>query len=512
MRAIYRYVPAIAMLIILLLGPAAANPAPYMEWDQTGTPKPYSETPLILRSEDLLFIIDNTVTASGNFTIYNPTNETVNQSVAFPFRKSNYLYAEHYGWFNDPILDLSVNGTNLSYSFTTYHLYRAVLFNITVLPFEEITLYIKYKTYWEKEDYWGSFFYVTTTGKEWNQTIKHAYFKFIISNETLKDHLTGVDEDYDNGNHTIATIERFDWEPEDNIQLRWRTPGYYEFFSIPRLDLMPEDAMIYDYYSFDYYSYYCDSPPLLRWRTTFINPDNEVIYYDVYWSDDRDKIRKLDPGARIAMGITNTSFQVESFMGDHYCTVIPRTDTICGTCDRGILRFMGETHYSLKPDLFSPEGNTVVRDDEVTLSWNHTYRWKTLYSVYFGEERALVENTHESVNRSYRQPEKFKNVTGLKDGHVYYWTVEAYDGESINRSELRAFIVRLDSDNDGVRDSEDAYPHDASRWMEDRSIMDSIDTSSAGFRIVIIIILVVVAEILVFVFYKGKNEKGRPDV
>jgi len=134
-----RYIITIISIIIicissfqfLLNGKADPMPPPKPYIDDGSNPIPNSSTPLFLKSENVVFYINDDTLVIGNFTIYNPSNSIINQTIMFPF-----FIHESYGvagYENPQIKSVSMNNSVVSYEFTTEYAYQpAIIFNISI--------------------------------------------------------------------------------------------------------------------------------------------------------------------------------------------------------------------------------------------------------------------------------------------------------------------------------------------------------------------------------------------
>jgi len=117
-----RYIITIISIIIICISSfqfllnGKADPMP--------PPKPYID-------DGSVFYINDDTLVIGNFTIYNPSNSIINQTIMFPF-----FIHESYGvagYENPQIKSVSMNNSVVSYEFTTEYAYQpAIIFNISI--------------------------------------------------------------------------------------------------------------------------------------------------------------------------------------------------------------------------------------------------------------------------------------------------------------------------------------------------------------------------------------------
>jgi len=212
-----------------------ANPLPskIVEVEEGGNVIPDSETPVILKSEEILFQINGEVLITANFTLYNPTNSTIYQLIIFPFNSYRYEIGTQFeaGHFSYSIINLSLNqnGSRIPYMNTSYDDNRAISFKISIPPYDEKTIHLKYKTkYGLLDDDTCILKYTTTTGKAWNQSIGYAYFKFIF-NISCNGIPSGGDEVIMGRGHIITTIEKHNWNPSEDISIIWIHYDYEKY-------------------------------------------------------------------------------------------------------------------------------------------------------------------------------------------------------------------------------------------------------------------------------------------
>jgi len=199
-----------------------SDPLPVYIVEEGGNPRPDSETPLFLRSEEVVFNINENVLVTGNFSIYNPTNSTINQTVIFPFNTYRTIAYDSPGYYPFKIIELSINGSNLIYKHEYYNGKPAIVFNITVLIDQESVIFLKYyTTYGFKTRNECMLSFITTTAKEWGHPIENAYFKFIFNNSLILSQPKGGDSIYMDDTNLVTVIERNNWTPTEDITITW---------------------------------------------------------------------------------------------------------------------------------------------------------------------------------------------------------------------------------------------------------------------------------------------------
>ncbi|KHE90274.1 MAG: fibronectin type III domain-containing protein [Candidatus Scalindua rubra] len=108
---------------------------------------------------------------------------------------------------------------------------------------------------------------------------------------------------------------------------------------------------------------------------------------------------------------------------------------------------------------------TVINSPQTTLSWTaNTEADIAGYKVYYGKTSGNYDANVDVGNQTNY------TLTGLINGHTYHLAVTAYDSsgnESAFSSEvIFTVLVVIDSDGDGVADSQDAFPSDPNEWID----------------------------------------------
>ena len=510
MRASYWNVIIVAAVIIFLLNSVAANMMPTTFIDEGMTPVPDSDTPLYLKSEDLVFTLGTKlepfylmrsaveVDGLGNFTISNPTNRSIQQAVLFPF--DTKIMTAGFGKFSFRIISLQTNGVDIEYKNTTYRDDPSIIFNITVKPYEDLSVIIHFITYAISNDFNTEFNYITITGKEWGRPIEHAFFKFIINGSLIGGDLEGIDNVFQENGFTIGTLEHSNWTPEENIKVKWNNPYYYEYYSRPRVHLIyPLDNSIT-----------ADYKTTLVWNVTCFNSSMTTIHYDVYLSTNISEVNELKDKARIARNITALTFDAYTIhdLNTYYWTVRPHANGTYGSCESGIWEFELDT-CPCYIEMKIPHDDAVINQSAVDLGWSNYSN--CIYDVYFGTNEYDVTEKKNSVKVADNLTKNTFTVEDLVDGEVYYWTVVVNEGLGWNQDGVWNFTAYLDSDGDGVRDSEDAYPDDPGRTEVIRDTLNGNQIINIVCMILWYLSPIIVFLLLVFITYRFLRKKPRVD-
>ena len=232
-------------LLLSQLSSITSNPLPVyiIELEEACTPVPDGDSPLYLKSEELRFYIDENVQVLCNFTICNPTDTQINQTIIFPINERVYSEGTRYeqGYYGYKILNLcvSLNNSEVPYKECEYDQKTAISFEVSVPPNNDLIIQLVYETFYF-QNYEGNCWlnYITTTGREWNHSINHAYFKFFFNNTDVIKMPEGGDFTDQTDDYFITTIERTNWTPSKDICIQWRKlvthdenneDNYYEY-------------------------------------------------------------------------------------------------------------------------------------------------------------------------------------------------------------------------------------------------------------------------------------------
>ncbi len=210
-----------------------ANPIPVQPIivDDGSNPMPVSETPLFLKSEAVTFEMGSVAVITGEYTISNPTNFTINQTIIFPFFEHEGYGDERYGHYGIEVWHVYSNGSYLPFEYQepNDNHNRAISFNITVYPYEDLNFTIKFESvYARSSSNECRLTYITTTARAWNHSIEHAFFQFRFKNTSIVGEPMGGDNVTITDSHVITTIERYNWTVQENITITWTKPEEYD--------------------------------------------------------------------------------------------------------------------------------------------------------------------------------------------------------------------------------------------------------------------------------------------
>jgi hypothetical protein len=215
----------IFLSLFFLVDTVTSNPLPLTNYMSGG--------PVILTNSSIQFLAENVtyeinemryaqVTAS--YVFYNPTNRTIEQMIALPFRIST-----------PADLQINAGNTTIPYSYDKYssgleydgQSYACAYCYLTFRENETITMKAIYSELYSKpaEFFDNPFFnyktctYLAKTGKSWNNTID-AIFTFKINNKMFPIGLNGYVKSYKDG-FTIASKSFTHWIPDSDITIEW---------------------------------------------------------------------------------------------------------------------------------------------------------------------------------------------------------------------------------------------------------------------------------------------------
>lgn len=270
---------ALFILFILITGSVIANPLPISETiiDEGGEITSYSETPLVLKSENVTFKIDEDIAATGLYTIYNPTDEIINQTILFPIYRNSFYTNWRPGEFYIEQVVIEQKGevnTSNGYYATKIDgfegIYQGVLFDISVPPLDEIVVKITWiQRYAITSLTFAKLTYITQTANGWSRPIEYAFFKFIFENITILGEPSGGDRTFFEDGKVVTTIEYIDWSPEADIEITWHPLITY-----------------FKYAHSDEYRFYIQVGPIMdeggkrinKARICMVNEDNEKLW------------------------------------------------------------------------------------------------------------------------------------------------------------------------------------------------------------------------------------------
>ncbi len=206
-----------------------ANPVPVEGPFLSSTITPLNQTAIYLKSEVISANISTVINEKAEYTLRNIESKEVNLSIALPF--------DSMGVYTIDYLQLIINGTSSPYTWSTIHFinlnnhevtYRAIVFNVSFGPFEEILIVANYSReigYAVDDDF--SYIYLTETGLFWNKSIEHAQFNYRLNKTIGRISITGLDNysQYTDGDFLVVSQEFTNWTPQENIRIHFDVPG-----------------------------------------------------------------------------------------------------------------------------------------------------------------------------------------------------------------------------------------------------------------------------------------------
>ena len=119
---------------------------------------------------------------------------------------------------------------------------------------------------------------------------------------------------------------------------------------------------------------------------------------------------------------------------------------------------------------------------QVTLQWDANDPVPASYRLYQRE----AGQSYDYSSYAWSGEETTATLSDLTEGTTYYYVVRAFDGTNesgdSNEVEYTPSVISVDSDGDGVNDSSDAFPQDASEWLDTDSdgLGNNADTDDDG--------------------------------
>ncbi len=174
--------------------------------------------------------------------------------------------------------------------------------------------------------------------------------------------------------------------------------------------------------------------PILYWD--YYDPDPfEIMYFDIYLSDEKSRLESFNPQTRIATVKDITNYYLPALIPnkEYYWTVISHDSIGPGICECGIWSFIineSSTNHPPIVMLKEPIDQQSISTKNVKLSWNSSDNEndKISYSVYLSDDLESISNLDKSVKLTITTVTTIA-ISNLTDGTKYYWTVIPNDGK-----------------------------------------------------------------------------------
>ena len=221
---------SIALLLLFCAMGGANGDVISVEERETIPLIPTVDGPVHMVSQNITAFLNGTFHEIAEYTLYNPTNDTINMILLLPFSNNE-------GWGatdekgQPKNLTLSVNGNIITdFSWTKIELeeiaesnpiFSAFIFNTTIKPFDQVIIKAEYdRKYFETQEN-IVYTYLTMSGRYWNHPIKYAKFKIHVSDQNQIHKVIGVPgyEKIEAEETTILVKEFNNWTPEENIEI-----------------------------------------------------------------------------------------------------------------------------------------------------------------------------------------------------------------------------------------------------------------------------------------------------
>ncbi|MDD5778863.1 MAG: hypothetical protein PHU95_05410 [Candidatus Thermoplasmatota archaeon] len=210
------------LLCCLLLPPAQGNPVPVSEGG--GTPAESDETPIVLRYENVTWVIDegHRANVTAIYHLHNPTGERMNLTVFLPFteRIPDDVTLQQGG------LSLACNRTNDGEPF-----YPSVWFACSIdaaatsMIKAAYTLRIEERSHRVVTDRYRCL-YLAESGRHWNGSIEEAVFTFKIARDLYSYGLSGF-QVTETADYVVAQATYANWTANANVEAVWYNINAY---------------------------------------------------------------------------------------------------------------------------------------------------------------------------------------------------------------------------------------------------------------------------------------------
>ena len=219
----------IALLLLLCSIWSANGDVISVRERETGSLIPDSDSPVYMVSQNITASLNGTFHEVAEYTLHNPTNDSINLVMLLPFSNEDEWGATEKGQPKN--LTLSVDGNPITdFSWTRIELeeiaesgsiFSALAFNTTIKPFDRIVIEAEYdRKYFETREN-IVYTYLTMSGKYWNHPIEYARFEIYISNQNQIHKVVGMPGrgKLETEEYTILIQEFNNWTPNENIKI-----------------------------------------------------------------------------------------------------------------------------------------------------------------------------------------------------------------------------------------------------------------------------------------------------
>ena len=216
------------MLLLCSIGGANGDVISVRE-RETGSLIPDSDSPVYMVSQNITASLNETFHEVAEYTLYNPTNDSINLIMLLPFSNEDGWGATEKGQpknlslsvDENPITDFSWTRIELEEIAESGSIFSALVFNTTIKPFDHVVIKAEYdRKYFETQENLV-YTYLTMSGKYWNHPIEYARFEIYISNQNQIHKVVGMPMrgKIETEEYTILVQEFNNWTPNENIKI-----------------------------------------------------------------------------------------------------------------------------------------------------------------------------------------------------------------------------------------------------------------------------------------------------
>jgi len=220
---------SIALLLLLCSIGGANGDVISVRERETGSLIPDSDSPVYMVSQNITASLNETFHEVAEYTLYNPTNDSINLIMLLPFSNEDGWEATERGQpknltlsvDENPITDFSWTRIELEEIAESGSIFSALVFNTTIKPFDHVVIKAEYdRKYFETRENLV-YTYLTMSGKYWNHPIEYARFDICISNRNQIHKVVGMSMrgKIETEEYTILVQEFNNWTPNENIKI-----------------------------------------------------------------------------------------------------------------------------------------------------------------------------------------------------------------------------------------------------------------------------------------------------
>lgn len=220
---------SIALLLLLCYMGDANGDVISVRERETGSLIPDSDSPVYMVSQNIAASLNETFHEVAEYTLYNPTNDSINLVMLLPFSNEDEWGATEKGQpknltlnvDGNPVTDFSWTRIELEEIAGSGSIFSALVFNTTIKPLDQVVIEAEYdRKYFETRENLV-YTYLTMSGKYWNHPIEYARFEIYVSNQNQIHKVIGMPGrgKIETEEYTILIKEFNNWTPNENIKI-----------------------------------------------------------------------------------------------------------------------------------------------------------------------------------------------------------------------------------------------------------------------------------------------------